>query len=102
MGKDQAALQCGVRVHRRRVLHQVHDSTQHVESHGAHCVGEPVPLAGDVGHLELKFRGGKPGIWSLRLEITQLDFALLRLLLLYSATATPARLLELVIISYGS
>ena len=70
---------------------------------------EGVPLAGDVGHLELEFRGGKPGIWSLRPEITQLDLALpglLRLLLrgLYSATATttPARLLELVIVSYGS
>ena len=97
MGKDQAALQCGVRVHRRRILLQVHDSTQHVESHGAHRVGEAVPLAGDVGHLKLEFRGRKPGAWSLWPEITQLDLALpgllLLLLVLYSATATPARLL---------
>ena len=103
MGKDQAALQCGV--HRRWILHQVHDSAQHVEPLGPHRVGEAVPLTGDVGHLELKFRGGKPGIWSLRPENTQRDLALpWLLLLLYSATATatPARLLELVIISYGS
>ena len=65
-------------------------------------VGEAVPFAGDVGHLELEFRGGNPCIGSLRPEITQLDLALPGLLLLYSATATPARLLELVIISYGS
>ena len=69
-------------------------------------VGEAVPIAGDVGHLELEFRGGNPGIGSLRPEITQLDLALPGLLLqgLYSTTATttPARLLELVIISYGS
>ena len=74
------------------------DCTQHVETHGTHSVGEGVPLASDVGHLELEFRGGKPGIWSLRPEITQLDLALPGLLLLlrglYSATATttPARL----------
>ena len=67
-------------------------------------VGEAVPFAGDVGHLELEFRGGKPGIGSLRPEITQLDLALpgrLLLLLPYSATATPARLLEVVLISYS-
>ena len=107
MCQYQMAPQRGVGIHRRRILDQVHDSSQHVEAHGAHGMGEPVPLAGDVGHLELQVGGGKPGVRSLGPKLTQLDPAyprLLLLLLLLSTTTTtaPTRLLEVLVISNGS
>ena len=65
MCQYQAAPQCGVGIHRRRILDQVHDSTQYVEAHCADGVGKPVPLASDVGHLELQVGGDNQalGAW---------------------------------------
>ena len=45
-------------------------------------MGETVPLAGDIGHLELELGRGKPGVGSLGPEIAELDLALPGLLLL--------------------
>ena len=93
MCQYQTAPQRGVGIHRWRILDQVHDSSQHIEAHGADGVGEPVPLAGDVGHLKLQVGSGKPGVRSLGPKLTQLDSAyprlvLILLLLLSIATAT--------------
>ena len=68
-------------------------------------MGEPVPLAGDVGHLELQVDGGELGVRSLGPKLTQLDPAyprLLLLLLLLSTATAPTRLLEVLVISNGS
>ena len=106
MCQYQTAPQRGVGIHPRRILDQVHDSSQHVEAHGAHGMGEPVPLAGDVGHLELQVGGGEPGVRSLGPKLTQLDSAyprlVLILLLLLSTATAPIRLLEVLVISNGS
>ena len=75
MGEDQAALQCGVGVHRRRVLHLVHCRVEQAEAHGTYRVGKALPLTGDVGHLELELSSGKPGVGSLGPKLTELDFA---------------------------
>ena len=105
MSENQAALQSGVGVHRRRILHQVHHSPQDVETHSADGVGKTLPLSGDVGHLELQFSRCKPGIRSLGPEVTELDLALPGLLLLLGATAAATastRLLEILVVSNGS
>ena len=104
MSEDQAALQSGVGVHRRRILHQVHHSPQDVEAHSADGVGKALPLSGDVGHLELQFSRCKPGIWSLGPEVAELDLALPGLLLLGATAAATAitRLLEILVVSNGS
>ena len=104
MSKDQAALQSGVGVDRRRIFHQVHHSPQDVEAHSVDGVGKALPLGSDVGHLELQLSRCKPGIRSLGPEVAELDLALPRLLLLLGATATaPTRLLkEILVVSNGS
>ena len=82
MNQDQPALQSCIGDHQRWGLHQVHESSQHAEAHSADVMGETVPLAGDVGHLELELGRGKPGVGSLGPEIAELDLALPGLLLL--------------------
>ena len=82
MSQDQPALQSCIGVHQWWGLHQVHDSSQHAEAHSTDGVGETVPLAGDVGLLELELSRGKPSVESLGPEIAELDLALPGLLLL--------------------
>ena len=55
---------------------------QHTQAHGSNSLGEVFPLAGDVSHLKLELRSGKPGVWRLRPKLAQLLRARSRLLLL--------------------
>ena len=105
MNQDQPALQSCIGDHQQWGLHQVHESSQHAEAHSADVVGKTVPLAGDIGHLELELGRGKPGVGSLGPEIAQLDLALPGLLLLKStASSASARLLllDVILISNSS
>ena len=63
------------------------------ETHGSNCIGEVLPLTGDVGNLELELSSGEPGVRSLRPKFSQLDLALpllLLLLLMYTGSLAAA------------
>ena len=96
----KAALEIGVGIHPWQTLHQVHHSSKHDETHSDDCVGEALPLTGDVHHLKLHLRGGKLGVRCLRLKLAQLDLAKPPLLLLW--TSSNRLLLLIVLISNGS